>query len=82
MPTTEHTHDWPVTLAGAHGRISAYRAALAEAEEALAAVVPYVYNVAHDPSNSPWRTETAFETMGKINNARNVIHRELKVTNP
>lgn len=74
--------DYPLSLAGSHGRIAAYRATLEKAEAALAATVPYVYNVAHDPSNAPWRTETAFATMAKINAARDDIAAELAVTNP
>lgn len=35
-------HDWPLELAGAHGRISAYRATLAEAKWALRHARPFV----------------------------------------
>ena len=76
------THDWPLSLAGSHGRISAYRAALEEALHALTEAYPYVRGVAHDPSVAPWRSETAREILTRIDGARERAARELSVRNP
>ncbi len=37
-----------------------------KAREALKDCVPYVYNVAHDPTNSPWRIETATNILARV----------------
>jgi hypothetical protein len=74
--------DYPRELAGAHGRIAAYRSVLAKAEAALADAVPYVYNVAHNPDNAPWRRETAEGILAEIIAARDTARAELAVTNP
>lgn len=76
---SEREHDWPLELAGAHGRISAYRAVLRIAEDAIMSATPYVNNVKTDPANAPWRRETAEETFEKLRDARDRIARELAV---
>lgn len=77
-----HETDCPLELAGAHGRIEAYRSALRAAEYALISAMPYVNNVASDPANAPWRKETAEQTRETIRDARDRIAAELAVTNP
>lgn len=75
-------HDWPMELAGAHGRISAYRSALAKADQALAVAYPYVNGVALDRANSEWRRETATDSLKTVDAAIDCIQAELAVTNP
>lgn len=69
-------HDWPLELAGAHGRISAYRDTLVRADKALAVAYPYVNGVALDASNSAWRRETAVESLKTLNEAIDRIQAE------
>lgn len=65
MPT-ETTHDWPLSLPGSHGRISAYRYVLRKAQDALLAAHPHV------PAELRPEIEAAIED----------ARRELAVTNP
>lgn len=74
--------DYPLSLPGAHGRIDAYRLALAKADEALQDAYPYVNGVGLDHSNAPWRIDTAKATLETIRAARERIAGELAVTNP
>ena len=74
--------DYPLSLAGAHGRIDAYRYALARAELAISVAWPYVANVVTDPEASAWRRETAASSLSTLRSARDRITQELSVTNP
>ena len=74
--------NYPLELAGAHGRIAAYRAALAAAEKALAYAWPYVRGVADDHGNPPWRRETAQVTLAVMVDARERILGELNARRP
>lgn len=65
MPA-ERTHDWPTSLPGSHGRISAYRYVLRKALDALLTARPHVPE------------ELRPEIDASIEDAR----RELAVTNP
>jgi hypothetical protein len=78
----ETKHDYPLDLAGAHGRIAAYRAALEDAMHAITEAYPYVNGVVLDSSLSPWRQETARDVLARIDNARENAALELAVTNP
>jgi hypothetical protein len=75
-------HDYPLEIAGAHGRIDAYRAALRIADSALVTAMPYVNGVRTDPHLSPWRKETAEQSFETIREARDRIAAELAVTTP
>ena len=80
MSTVQETFppsQYPLTVAGCHGRISALRAALRDAETALLTAVPYIYNVSTDPANSAWRHETATESLATVNVARERAEAEL-----
>jgi hypothetical protein len=74
--------DYPLELAGAHGRIAAYRFALEDALHALTEAYPYVNGVALDAAADPWRTETAKGILERIDAARKRAAAELAVTNP
>ena len=72
-------HDWPESIHGAHGRIDAYRAALTEASYSLAEAIPYIGGVKDDPTNAPWRRETAEGVYDRLKAARERCEAELAV---
>jgi hypothetical protein len=79
---TDTTTDYPLSLAGAHGRIASYRAALTQAQAALRDAVPYIYGVQTDPTNAGWRRETAEVSLAAVDAALDRVAAELAVSNP
>ena len=80
--TTPAGHDWPLSLPAAHGRISAYRAALAQAEDALVQARPFVQSAAYNLPLSDPRQPAAGEALVLLDKARATATAELAVTSP
>lgn len=76
----QHGHDWPLTLAGACGRIDAYRDALAVAADALELAVPYVGGVIGDQARTVSAHDAATVALAAICKASLLARRELTVT--
>jgi hypothetical protein len=81
--------DYPLEIAGAHGRIAAYRAALAEAEYALKRAAPYVGGWADagtdfhpNLASGLWSKKEAANALYAIHAAIDIARAELAVTNP
>lgn len=80
--STPQLRDYPDSLAGAHGRIDAYRDALTVAREALQAAIPYLNQAAIDAASPPNVRMDANGVMLRVQDAAELATAELGVTNP
>ena len=74
--------DYPTSLSGAHGRITAYREALGVALVALSAAASYVGRFTYDPGIVEAEREEADALLAMIQVGKDLAAAELAVTNP